>query len=156
VRAIAASWWPQEAPGMFRRTLIVTAIALVAASLPACGESSEETATAKLCDARAGIAEEVDQLKAITVTTATSSKISASLQSIRDDLSTIAEARGDLSEDRRAQVDKANDTFAATVTDLAGTLLKTTSLEQGRAELETALAGLATSYRDSLGRIDCP
>ena len=96
---------------MFRRTLIVTAIALLAASLAACGESSEEKATAKLCDARAGIAEEVDQLKGITVTTATSSKISASLQSIRDDLSTIAEARRDLSEDRRAQVDKANDTF---------------------------------------------
>ena len=141
---------------MFRRTLIVTAIALLAASLAACGESSEEKATAKLCDARAGIAEEVDQLKAISVTTATSSKISASLESIRDDLSTIAEARGDLSEERRAEVDNANDAFAATVTDLAGTLLKTTSLEQGRAELETALAGLATSYRDSFGRIDCP
>ena len=35
---------------MFRRTLILTAIALLAASLGACGDSSEDEATAKVCD----------------------------------------------------------------------------------------------------------
>jgi hypothetical protein len=141
---------------MSRRALIVTVSVLLAASLAACGDSAEEKATAKVCDARAGIAKQVDKLKGLSVTTATTSTISSSLEAIRKDLSTIAEARGDLSDERRAQVDEANAAFAATVTDLAGTLLKTTSLEQGRAELETALDDLATSYGDSFGAIDCP
>jgi hypothetical protein len=148
---------------MGRRTLAALAIVL-AGALAGCGDSAEdeaappaeEDAMAQVCSARDGIGEEVEQLSSMTVTTATTEEISSSVQSIRDDLTTLAQARGELSEERRAEVDEANQAFAAEVRQIAGTLLKSTSLEEGRAELEQALDSLEESYRDSLGAIDCP
>jgi chromosome segregation ATPase len=149
---------------MWRRPLTALAIAMAGAAVAACGDSAdedaapqaEEDAMAQVCSARNGIGEEVEQLSSMTVTTATTEEISSSVQSIRDDLTTLAQARGELSEERRAEVDEANEAFAAEVRQIAGTLLKSTSLEEGRAELEEALASLEESYRDSLGTIDCP
>ena len=49
----------------------------------------------------------------------------------------------------------ANDAFADSIRELAGTIGRTISVEGAATELETALDQLATSYRDSFGEIDC-
>lgn len=134
-----------------------TAIGLVLATLllAACGESDEDKAMADVCSARDDIATQVDDLKGLTLTTATGDKVRSSLQAIEDDLSKIRDARGNLSEDRREQVQTANDKFASAVKSVLGDVGSSTSLADAATQIKTGLAGLASSYESTFAKIDC-
>jgi hypothetical protein len=110
---------------------------------------------AAICAARDDISKEIDELQSLTLTTATTSQVSDGLQSISDNLTTIEESRDELSDDRREEIEAANDAFADSITELAGTIGRTISVEGAATELEKAMDQLATSYRDSFGEIDC-
>ena len=69
--------------GMLSKILTLLLIALVPASVLAGGESEEEKATAQVCSARDNIAKQVDELKGLTLTTATTSQVRENLQAIR-------------------------------------------------------------------------
>jgi phosphoglycerate-specific signal transduction histidine kinase len=141
---------------MRSKILVLLLIALVPASvLAGCGESEEEKATAQICSARDDIAKQVDELKGFTLTTATTSQVRENLQEIRDDLSTIADARADLSGDQRVEVEQANDAFRSTMGEIAETVARTTSFEDASAQLKAAFNDLATSYEETFGQIDC-
>jgi len=134
----------------------VAVVAVAAAAvLAGCGDSAEETATTQVCTARDDIAQHVDALKGMTVTTATTTDVKDRLQAIRQDLSKIADARGDLSDDNRQQVETANDAFRTTVRETAQTVLRTTSVEEAGTQLEAALQQLAATYRDTFAQVDC-
>ena len=61
---------------MHAKTLMLLLIVLAAAGLLAgCGQSEEETATDQVCSARDDIAKQVDQLKGLTLTTATTDQV---------------------------------------------------------------------------------
>jgi hypothetical protein len=136
--------------------LLLVAILVSAGALAGCGESEEEKATAQVCTARDDIANQVKELEGLTITTATTSQVSDGLQAIRKDLTTISDARADLSDERRSEVEQANDAFVQTVRATAANVGKTTSIQDAATELEAALRQLATSYRGSFGQIDCP
>jgi phosphoglycerate-specific signal transduction histidine kinase len=138
-----------------RIAVLVLMLALPAALLAACGESEEDEARDQVCDARDDIGEQVDELTDLTLTTATTSQVQDNLQAIQDDLSTIADATGELSDDLRSQVQAANDEFTTAVTDTADSLGRTLSIEDAAAELEEAFEQLAASYRSSFGDLDC-
>ena len=124
--------------------------------LTGCGGSGDDDAMAAVCSARDGIAKQVDGLQSLTLTTATTSDVTEGMQAIGDDLSTIRENREDLSDDRRAAVQAANDAFADQVRDLAGTVGRTLSIEGAAAQVESSLKQLAASYHDTFGQLDCP
>jgi hypothetical protein len=130
------------------------AVALVALVV-GCGESKSDKALADVCAARDDISKQVDQLKNMTISSATKSQVTDSLQAIRDDLSKIGDARGDLSDDRRQQVDAANTKFASSVRATLLDVGKTTSLEDASTQLKNAFARLADSYKQAFGSIDC-
>lgn len=130
-------------------------LALPAALLVACGESDEEKAQARVCDARDDISEEVKQLQGLTLTTATTSKIKDSLTTIRDDLASIANAMDDLSDERRQDVEAANEEFRASVKETADSLGTAVSVEAAATQLKQAFQQLATTYRESFGQLDC-
>ena len=131
-------------------------LVLVAAlALGACGESKEDKAKSSVCDARADISKQVDTLKGLTVSTVTLDGVQESLKAIRSDLSKIKDAQGDLSADRRQQVEDANKTFTSQVQSIAGSVAKSTSLSDAKAQLTSAVKGLATAYQQSFARIDC-
>jgi Tfp pilus assembly protein PilP len=138
-----------------RATLLIALLVVPCLLLSGCGGSEEDDAMAAVCSARDGIAKQVDELKSLTLATATTSQLTESMQAIRDGLSTIRDNREKLSDDRREEVQAANDAFADQVRSLAGTIGRTVSLEDAKAELETSLEQLATSYQDTFGRIDC-
>ena len=134
---------------------LLVLLAVPAVLLAACGESDEEKAQARVCDARDDIREEVRQLQDLTLTTATTSKVKDSLTTIRDDLASIANAMDDLSEDRREEVDAANEEFKASVRETADNFGTKLSIEAAAAQLEQALRQLATTYQSSFGQLDC-
>jgi Tfp pilus assembly protein PilP len=138
-----------------RATPLIVVLLVPLLLLTGCGGSDEDDAMAAVCTARDGIAKQVDDLQSLTLTTATTSQLTEAMEAIRSDLSTIRENREKLSDDRREEVQAANDAFTDQVRALAGTIGKTVSIEGAEAELESSLEQLATSYRDTFGRLDC-
>lgn len=124
-------------------------------ALAACGESQEDKARTKVCDARADISKQVDQLQGFTLATATVDGVSANLKAIRDDVGEIADAQADLNDDRRAQVQAANKAFSAQVTSIAQNVGKSLSVADAETQIKASLTQLADSYKQTLGRIDC-
>ena len=138
-----------------RATVLVLVCLAPALLVGGCGNSEEDDAQAAVCSARDDISKEIEQLQSLTLTTATTSQVSDNLEAIRDNLKTIRDSREKLSDDRRKEVDAANAAFADQITALAGTIGRTVSVEGAATELEKSLDQLATSYRDSFGRIEC-
>ena len=137
------------------RATVLIVVLLMPLVAGGCGSSEEDDAQAAVCAARDSIAKEVDQLQSLTLTSATTNQVSDGLQAIRDDLTTIRKSRSKLSDDRREEVQEANDAFVGQIRELAGTVGRSTSVEGAATELKTSLDQLATSYRDSFGKIDC-
>jgi Tfp pilus assembly protein PilP len=107
------------------KTITYLLLALLAAlALGACGESKQDKAKSTVCDARANISKEVDQLKGLTASTVTIDGVQKSLKAITSDLSKIKDAQGDLSGDRRQQVQDATKTFTAQVQRIATSVIK--------------------------------
>jgi membrane peptidoglycan carboxypeptidase len=128
---------------------------LSALGLGACGESTQDKAKTTVCDARADISKQVDQLKGLTVSTVTVSKVQNSLKAISSDLSKIKDAQGDLSGDRRQQVQDATKTFTSQVQSIVGSVGKSTSLSEAKAQLTSALQQLGDAYKQSFAKVDC-
>lgn len=139
----------------------VRAVALIAALLAAfvvagCGgNSKEDQAKTDVCNARADISKQVDTLKGLTISTATLSQVQDSLKAIGDDLTKIKNARGNLSSDRRKQVDDANKNFESQVRSTFSDLGKSTTVTDAKTQLQQAFQSLANSYQQTFAKIDC-
>ena len=133
---------------------MLSALALSIA-FAACGQSDEEKAKADVCDARDDIQANVKELQSLTLGTVTADKVRSSLNAIKGDLEKIVDAQGDLSDNQKQQVQKANEAFKSKVKALAGDIGRSVSIEDAAKQLESDLAELATTYEQSLAPIDC-
>jgi hypothetical protein len=132
--------------------LVATGLVLV---LAACGESDEEKAQNKVCDARADIQKQVAELSNLTLATATVDGVKQNLTAIQDDLKQIKDAEGQLSDERRSEVETASQTFGSQVESIVGDLGSSLSVSGARSQLQSALDQLAQSYQQTLAPIDC-
>ena len=124
--------------------------------LIACGESEEEKAQNEVCDARADIERQVDDLAGLTITTASIDGVSNSLRAIRDDLEKIAAEQGDLEPDRQQEVEEAGKRFRSELETTAKEVVSgATGGEQAGASLGAALDDLAKSFRTAYAPVDC-
>jgi outer membrane lipopolysaccharide assembly protein LptE/RlpB len=133
--------------------VLLASLALVAAGCG--GDSDQERAQSQVCDARADIQKSIDSLRDLTLSTATADGIRQQLEGIRKELGTIRDAQGDLSADRRNQLQKANDQFADTIKNVAQTVLRSTSAQDASATVEQAADQLESTYKSTLSPIDC-
>lgn len=133
---------------------MLSALALSIA-FAACGQSDEEKAKADVCDARDDIQANVKELQSLTLGTVTADKVRSSLNAIKGDLEKIVDAQGDLSDNQKQQVQKANEAFKSKVKALAGDIGRSVSIEDAAKQLESDFAELATTYEQSLAPIDC-
>jgi hypothetical protein len=136
-----------------RRAPIIAVLA--ALPLAACGDSAEEKAQNTVCDARADISTQVDDLKALTPATFTTDAVSKSLSAIQSDLSDMRSAQSDLSDDRRQQVEAANQEFTGAVRNVVKEIGTSTSAQDAASTVTAALQQLATSYEQAFSRVDC-
>ena len=139
-----------------RTPALAAAVAAVALALAGCGgDSKSEKATNNVCDARDDIAKQVDTLKGLTISTATTDQISKSLEAIGNDLKQIKDAQGDLSDDRRSEIQKANSQFETQVRSAVSDLGKSTSLSEAKTQLTAAFQQLGEAYKQTYAKIDC-
>ena len=133
-------------------------------ALGACGDSSdgdassqspEEKAQATVCDARADIGTQVDELTSLTAATVTKDAVTQGLDAIRKDLNDMSSARAELSSDRRSQAEAANKAFTSTVREITSQLLRSLSASDAKTALVTALDQLKTSYQTAFEPLSC-
>ena len=130
-------------------------LVLLALVLGACGESSEDKAQSTVCDARADIGTQVDKLKGLTPATVTTDAVSESLDAIKKDLQDIAGAQGDLSDDRRSEVEAANKAFTSSVQTIASDVVSSLSAADAKTALVTALQSLGDAYEKAFTPVNC-
>jgi len=107
------------------------------------------------CDARADISKQVNELKGLTLSTATVDGVKKNVQAIQDDLGKIKDAQGNLNADRKKQVQGANEAFTQQVKSIASSVGKSLSLSNAGTQLQTAVSQLAASYQQTLAKVDC-
>ena len=135
--------------------LLVAGLLLIAGAAVGCGESDEEKAQTQVCDARADLKKQVDDLAGLTVGTATVDGVKEDLNAVEEDLNQIKDAQGDLSEERKQEVESATKEFTSEVETVANGLTSDLSLSGAQAKLETAGKQLASSYQQTFAQIDC-
>jgi hypothetical protein len=123
--------------------------------LAGCGESKEETAQNSVCDAKAGIEKQVQELDGLTASTVTLDGVKGNLQSIGNDLTKFKDAQGDLSGDRKAEAETAWQTFRAEVKTIRENLLTSLSAADAKQQLASSFDNLAASFRSAFGPVDC-
>jgi hypothetical protein len=122
----------------------------------ACGESEEEKAQNRVCDARADIQKRVDDLAALTITSASIDEVTSNLKAIRDDLEEIAAEREDLAPKQRQEVDHAAKSFRSELEAAAKDVVSgAASGEEAGARIGSALDQLAKSFRQAYGPVNC-
>ena len=130
-------------------------IVVLAVVLAGCGESKEETAQSSVCDAKAGIQKQVQELDGLTASTVTLDGVKSSLQTIGDDLTKLKDAQGDLSGDRKAEAEKAWQTFRTEVKSIRENLLTSLSAADAKQQLASSFDDLAASFRSAFTPVDC-
>jgi hypothetical protein len=131
------------------------AVVMLVFALGACSESDEEKTQNKVCDAKADIGKQVDELKGLTAATVTSDGVTENLDAIKTDLQDISDAQSDLSSDRRSEAEAANKEFTSSVEEVAGQLGSSLSAADAKAQIVTALNQLAASYQKAFAPINC-
>ena len=141
---------------LIRAWVIGILAGLLAAWPVACGESEEEKAQNRVCDARADIQKRVDDLAALTITTASIDDVTSNLKAIRDDLEKIAAEREDLTPEQRREVEQAAKSFRSELETTAKDVVSgAASGEEAGARIGSALDELAKSFRQAYGPVDC-
>ena len=148
-----------------RPTFCALAIATLVLALGACGDDSsgekastptpQEKAQTTVCDARADISAQVDELKGLTAATVTKDGVTQSLQTIKKSLSDMSSAQAELSGDRRTEAEAANKAFTSSVQEIKSQFLDSLSASDAKTALVTALQQLATSYQTAFEPLNC-
>jgi hypothetical protein len=145
--------WPSRAKRL--RVGLLVAPLLVAVTAVGCGESAADKAQTQVCDARADLNKQVDTLASLTPTTATTDAVSGALDAIKSDLKQISDAQGDLNDERKQEVESANQQFSAQLKAVAGDLGSSLSLSGAKAAVQSAGTELASSYQQTFASIEC-
>jgi chromosome segregation ATPase len=135
--------------------IAVVLLLLVAGLAVGCGESDEEKAQNDVCDARADLQKQVNELAGLTLSTATVEGVQNNLNAIQDDLKKITDAQGDLNDERRQEVESANKEFTSELESIASGLGSNLSLSGAGEKLRMAAQQLADSYKQTFAKVDC-
>ena len=145
--------WPSRA----RRLCLglLAASFLFATTAVGCGESNADKAQTQVCDARADLNQQVDKLASLTPTTATADAVSGAVDAIKSDLKQISDAQGDLNDERKQEVESANQKFSAQLETVAADLGSNLSLSGAQAAVQSAGKELASTYQQTFASIEC-
>jgi len=135
---------------------VLLGVAVALAIGGGCGGKSEEAkANDDVCSAKADIQKQVASLQGMTASTFTVDGATSDLKAIQTDVTKIGDAIPKLADERKQQVQAANDSFKTEVNTVVSTVLKSLSLSDAQAQLQTAVSDLAAAYKTSFSKIDC-
>ena len=118
-------------------------------------QSEEEKALQAVCTSRADIQKRVESLASTTVTNFTLNGFKENVQGISNDVSTIRTNQPKLKENRKQEIQAANQAFETAVTTTLKSLGTSLSVSNAQEKLKTAGLQLVSSYKETLQPVDC-
>jgi uncharacterized protein HemX len=118
-------------------------------------QSEEEKALEAVCTSRADIQKRVESLASTTVTNFTLNGFKENVQGISNDVSTIRTNQPKLKENRKQEIQAANQAFETAVTTTLKSLGTSLSVENASEKLKSAGLQLVSSYKETLQPVDC-
>ena len=91
----------------------------------------------------------------VTPATATTDAVSGAVDAIKSDLKQISDAQGDLNDERKQEVESANQEFSAQLETVAADLGSSLSASGAKAAVQSAGKELASSYQQTFAAIEC-
>ncbi len=133
----------------------VLLIAAIGGLVAGCGQSKEDKAKKAVCSARSEIKKSVDNLRSLTLSTASVSAIKDNISSIQTNLNKIVDNEKNLASDRKAKVTSATQAFGAQLKTTASGLTSNLSLSNAASQVQKAAASLQSAFTSALAPIDC-
>ncbi len=145
------------------RRLVVAAMLLGPLGLAACGESSEEKATAKVCSSTKEIQAQLAKLSSLSISSKAPEEVKDAAEVMSKEAGKIKESTANLPAASKAPVEAAQTALQAELAGLAKTLVSTAKssgnieavLKQSEPAVKTAVAGLAASYKQAYESLKC-
>ena len=94
-------------------------------------------------------------LTSLTASTISPSAVKTGVEAVANDLTKIKNAQGNLAPARKEQVQAATHTFETQLSSILTGITSNLSLSNAEAQFKSALSQLATSYKNTLGPINC-
>jgi hypothetical protein len=138
-----------------RKILAIAVLLLGVLVLAGCGESSQEKATAQVCEARSDISKQAKMLSELTISTSLLTQAKSGLEAISSDLTKIKDAQPNLNPARKEQIQAATHTFEAQVSSIVTGLVSNPSLSNAEKQIKSSLTQFATSFEHALAPINC-
>jgi hypothetical protein len=150
-------------PTVARRFTVLALVLAGALGLVACGESSEEKATAKVCASTKEISAQLAKLQTLTLSSTALDEAKSGFETIGKSVNEIKDAAPNLETARKEEVTAANDAFKATFAALAAQIgsaaLSSGSVEEelkkSEGALKAAVTTLATDYKKVFAELKC-
>jgi len=147
----------------FSRPTVVAAILLLPIGLAACGESSEEKATAQVCSSTKEIQAQLSKLSSLSISSTAPEEIKTAAEVMKKEAAKINESVSDLPASSKSQVETAQKALEAELVALAKTAASTAKssgnveavLKESAPAVKTAVAGLAASYKQAFESLKC-
>lgn len=140
---------------MTRRLVLILLLSASVTVVAACGESKADKAKKQVCSATSSIQSQVNKLKGMTLSSATTTDVKNSLNTIQSDLTKIKDATPDLSAQFKKDVQSANQTFTSQLQSIVSELGTNLSISNAQSKLQAALQQLASAYQSSLAKLSC-
>lgn len=146
-----------------RRLAVLAAILPVPIGLAACGESSEEKATAQVCSSTKEIQAQLSKLSSLSISSKAPEEIKDAAAVMGKEAGKIKESTANLPAASKAPVETAQKALQAELAGLAKIGVSTAKssgnieavLKQSEPEVKTAVAGLAASYKQAYESLKC-
>lgn len=148
---------------IFNRWAVAAAIPLVLVALAACGESSEEKATAQVCSSTKAIQAQLSSLSSLSISSQAPEEIKTAGEVMKKEAAKINESVGDLPASSKSSVETAQAALKTELASLAKTAASTAKssgnveavLHESEPALKTAVAGLGASYKTAFESLKC-
>jgi len=136
---------------------------LIPIGLAACGESSEEKATAKVCSSTKEIQAQLSKLSSLSLSSKAPEEIKGAAEVMNKEAGKIKESTANLPAASKAPVEAAQKALQVELAALAKGLVSAAKssgnieavLKQSEPAVKTAVAGLATSYKQAYESLKC-
>ena len=145
------------------RPAVLAAALLVPIGLAACGESSEEKATAQVCSSTKAIQAQLSKLSSLSLSSKAPEEIKAAASVMQTEAGKIKESTQNLPASSKAPVEAAQSTLQLELAALAKGLVSAAKssgspeavLKESEPAVKTAVAGLAASYKQAYESLKC-
>jgi hypothetical protein len=142
------------------RSAGIAALSVIALSLVACGESSQEKAAKQVCSATSEITKQVQKLETLPISSSFLTEVKAGGEAIGKSLKEIKDAAPNLETARKEEFESATRSFQIELASLLATTISSSSsgeaaLKSAEPKIKASLNTLATDYKKAFEALKC-